>query len=69
MYIGYWILLLLYIYELLVYLSGVFSHVYCILVYYYELYPTKYFSPNLSHKVVSKFDQYHTLFMSKNSII
>ena len=32
---------------------------------YYDLYPTKYFSSNLSLKVVSKFDRHHTVLLSK----
>ena len=53
------------LYELLLYLSGIFSLIYCIIVCYYDLYPTKYFSSNLSPKVVSKFDRYHTVLLSK----
>ena len=54
------------LYELMLYLSGIF-YIYCIIVCYYDLYPTKYFSSNLSPNVVSKFDRYHTVLLSKRN--
>ena len=53
------------IYELLLYFSGFIYLIYSIIVCYCDLYPTKYFSSNLSLKVVSKFDRYHTGLLSK----
>ena len=54
------------LYELLVYLSCTFSLIYSIIVGFCGLYTTNYVSSNLSHKVVSTFDQCHAnAFMSK----
>ena len=64
-YLQYYYIWHIVLYELLLYLSGIFSLIYCLIVYYYDLYPTKYFSSNLSLKVVSKFDRYHTVHLSK----
>ena len=64
-YIQYYYIWRIVLYELLLYLSGIFSLIYCIIVCYYDLYPTKYYSSSLSLKVVSKFDRYHTVLLSK----
>ena len=48
------------LYKLMVYLSCTFSLIYIIIVGFCGLYTTKYVSSNLSQKVVSKLDQYHS---------
>ena len=48
------------LYELMVYLSCTFSLIYIIIVGFCGLYTTQYVSSNLSQKVVSKLDQYHS---------
>ena len=54
------------LYELMVYLSCTFSLIYITIVGFCGLYTTAYVSSNLSHKVVSIFDQCHAnAFMSK----